>query len=306
MLVIAYAAAAFAKLDDGGAAWITHGAVRFVFIADAARAPFEWGRQIASSDTLSVLVSAAAIMAEGGMIVGAIWPNLWVRFAVGLVALGLHTGFYLLQGVFWPWWWTLMVAFVPWEVLARWLDRRPWFAPATPRAGMARLPIYTAAAVFVAVLQQPLVSLVRAEYSFVFSDFPMYANVYGIKSSKAEFAAFAERSYQPPPIVSFRDVPDDGLSVDERLREVDPEARLTIAIREIVRADVVPDSALPAIRSVAASYRNRFGPPPERVDAFVDTWRFDWSVAGFTPRQQARRVATIDLDGASIVAYRDQ
>ena len=295
MLGIAYAAAAWAKLDDGGLSWITSGAVRFIFIADAPRAPTEWGRMIAASDTWSVLLSAVTILLEAGMIAVAIWSRPSVRFACGLLALGLHVGFYLLQGLFWTWWWVLLVAFLPWQeiatVMQRALARGQLVAPPAPVKGLSAL---TATLIFLAVLQQPIVSLFRYEYLFMFSDFPMYANVYGVGVSKAEYAAFANQYYQPPPIVSFNP------PIDRQLREVGAGEALVELVRNMARKTVTPEAAAQAIVPVAARYTERFGAAPS-VDAFVDTWQFDWTTASFKPRAQSRLVATIDLGAGTLM-----
>jgi hypothetical protein len=191
MLALAYAAAAWAKLDDGGLAWITSGAVRFIFIADSARAPTRWGLYIAASDLLSVVFSAAAIAIEAGLIAAVIWGRPVARAAAAVLAIALHAGFYVLQGLFWTWWWALLIAFLPWPELGARLSRSWARGSVTSAAPPARMSPLVALIVFLAVLQQPVVSLFRYEYSFLFSDFPMYSNMYGVGVSKAYFAAFA-------------------------------------------------------------------------------------------------------------------
>ena len=57
---VAFAAAAFAKLDASGVEWITGGAVRYHFVEDASSAPVTWGLSISASDRGAVLFSLAA------------------------------------------------------------------------------------------------------------------------------------------------------------------------------------------------------------------------------------------------------
>ena len=295
MLGLAYGAAAWAKLDDGGVAWITSGAVRFIFIADSGRAPTAWGRLVASSDMLSVLASASAVALEAAMLSLVVWNGRVVRRVCGVLALALHVGFYLMQGLFWTWWWMLLVAFLPWEEAAAWLQRGRTRLTPPAAAPVAPLSRFAAAVVFLAVLQQPIASVFRYEYSFLFSDFPMYANVYGVGLSKAEFAAFADRSYQPPPLVSFQPRSTTaGAPFTGQLRQVDPDGELEALVRGVARGEVAPEAAPPVLTAIGARYVERFGSPPP-IDAFVDTWQFDWTEATFKPRRQARHVATLDL-----------
>lgn len=293
MLALAYVAAAFAKLDDGGLAWITSGAVRFIFIADSWQAPTTWGRAIAASDLLSVLFSAAALTAEAAMLLVLVSTHRALRIVGGLLAFGLHAGFYIFQGLIWTWWWALLPAFLPWQWLADAIERRrEGVSPSGPSLHPA-----IALAVFLAILQQPIVSLLRYEYSFVLSDFPMYANVYGVNVSKAEFAAFADTNYQPLPIVSLRP-PAGAVEAESRLREIGAGAALAGPVRDMLKTGTLLPSAATAVSTVASRYRTRYGQAPPPVDVIVDTWRFDWAVAGFRPREQERKIATIDFDSA--------
>lgn len=120
----AFAAAAFAKLDTSGLQWITGGAVRYHFIEDAVTAPVRWGLAIASSENASVLVSLGAILAEAGFVAVMFFRQAGIRLLFGLVGAAILAGSYLFQGVWWPAWWALLTAFLPWSPVMDALARR--------------------------------------------------------------------------------------------------------------------------------------------------------------------------------------
>lgn len=122
---VAFLAAAYAKLDVSGLAWITDGAVRYHFITDSVNAPVTWGLQIAASDTLAVASSLGAVVVEALFIAVVFLRQPALRLLFGLAAAALLTGFYLFQGVVWPAWWALLLAFLPWPWLERLLARVP-------------------------------------------------------------------------------------------------------------------------------------------------------------------------------------
>ncbi len=124
MIGMAYLAAAFAKLDTSGAAWVLGGAVRYHFLEDAAQAPLAWGRLVARSDVLSVLFAAGAIAIEVSVIAAAVRATMRVRLACLAATVALLAGFYVFQGVFWPAWWALLPAFLPWDRFAASLRSR--------------------------------------------------------------------------------------------------------------------------------------------------------------------------------------
>jgi hypothetical protein len=296
MVGLAYAAAAFAKMDEAGPRWITGGAVKYFFLVDGHSAPVGWYRYIARSDALSILFSGLAVAAESSVILAAIWPTPAVVAAAGVSALSLQLGFYLFQGVWWSAWWALLPAFLPWEPIAAALRR--WTRASEHSTGHAPTPVaragYWALAVvvFAAVVQQPIVSLLRKEYGFLLSDFPMYSNVYF--STRAEVAAYQEATFQPPSIIRFE--APGTLDVDARVQRADPTAALADVARRIARGDAFTEADAAAVGAVASRYVAAFGRTPPRIDVLADTWRFDWSVADFVPRRQWKAIATLSLD----------
>ena len=111
----AFAAAAFAKLDVSGLEWITGGAVRYHFVQDSAGAPVTWGLSIAASDRAAVLLSLGAVVAEVVFLGVIFFRRALVRLLFGLVAAAILAGFYLFQGIWWPAWWVLLLALLPWS-----------------------------------------------------------------------------------------------------------------------------------------------------------------------------------------------
>jgi predicted DCC family thiol-disulfide oxidoreductase YuxK len=111
----AFLAAAFAKLDISGLQWITGGAIRYHFIADASAAPVTWGLSIAASDAAAVALSLGAVVVEGTFWTVIFFRHPLVRLAYGIAGAAILAGFYLFQGVWWPGWWILMLALLPWS-----------------------------------------------------------------------------------------------------------------------------------------------------------------------------------------------
>ena len=177
---VALLAAAYAKMRNSGYEWVTGAAVKYHFVEDAGRAPVDWALRLTSVEEIAVLMALFAFLVEAGFILVVLSPRPAVRLGFGLVAASLLTGFYLFQGVFWPGWWTLLLAFLPWEELYRGGLRlagaaRPPSdadAPAVPLAGALR--VATLALVVLLLAQQVVVSGARAEQEPLLSSYPMY------------------------------------------------------------------------------------------------------------------------------------
>jgi hypothetical protein len=300
MLGLAYAAAAFAKLDEAGLAWL-RGGVRYAFLADASLAPVRLGRVIAGSDLLTALFSSCAIAAESVVIAGAISRRQIIILAAGAAALAMQIGFYVFQGQWWILWWALLLAFLPWQSIALPVTaaaarlhvmRMPtWDSIA---GAERRIPAVVALVLLLAVAQQPVVSLLRREYSFVFSDFPMYSKVH--VASKPDFAAWAEDNWQPPLIVQFR--LRDGTVVDAQIRGRDPDGILIGAARTLARGAHLTEGEARTVRLAIAGLRDELS--QELVLIFGDTSRFDWSAIDFVPRRKWRQIGRIDVAAGTI------
>jgi hypothetical protein len=167
-LGVAFAAAAWSKVRDGPG-WITTGSAKYAWVADADVAVVEWGQRMAARPRLAVALSAAAVTVEA-LVVTAAFVGGGVRLAIGVAALTILLGFYLLQGVLWLAWWILLLGFVPWQ----WVDRG---APVRGSGGrMLTWPQACWGALIVA--QQIAVSAAFIDIHPVASRYDMYATTH--------------------------------------------------------------------------------------------------------------------------------
>jgi hypothetical protein len=113
---VALDAAAWSKLREGFL-WITSGSVKYAWVSDADHAMVDWGLTLASMPRVSVAFSAGAVFIEAAVILAAFVRGRAFRLVIGAAALSLLSGFALLQGVFWPAWWILLLGFMPWEAI---------------------------------------------------------------------------------------------------------------------------------------------------------------------------------------------
>jgi hypothetical protein len=117
VLGVVFAAAAVAKIRDSGLAWITNGTVKYHFLSDSIQAMVDWGLWIGRHHWLSVGLSFGAIAIEALVIVAVLMGTYRYRLLAGAAALCLLMGFTLLQGLFWPGWWILLLSFLPWHLI---------------------------------------------------------------------------------------------------------------------------------------------------------------------------------------------
>lgn len=181
---IAFAAAAWAKLTRGDIGdWILNGSVKYHFITDAHNAPVDWGLQLAGHPWLAVAASFGAVAVELLVISAAFSRSERYRMLMGGAAVGLLGGFFLFMGVFWPGWWILLLAFLPWQRISQVFG--------TAAGPAAFVPAHRATgpqiAMVVALLgQQVAFSTLRIERSPMFTYYPMYSSTY---ASSDEFNA---------------------------------------------------------------------------------------------------------------------
>jgi hypothetical protein len=191
-LGVIFAAAAFAKLRESGLAWILNGTVKYHFLSDSRQAMVDWGLQLGRYHSIAVLLSFGAIAIESLVIVGALSRLYRYRLLAGVSALALLAGFSLLQGLFWPGWWILLLSFLPWHLIA------PGFRESNVQtdgqedseAGLFRPAVVGVVAAFLAA--QLVVSLLKIEVSPLISTYDMYSTTYG---SPAEYEQTAADEY---------------------------------------------------------------------------------------------------------------
>jgi hypothetical protein len=284
---MAFAAAAFAKLETSGIEWITSGAVRFHFIEDARQAPVPWGLLAARSDTVAVGLSLAAMVVEGGFWLVLLVRSIWVRALFGLSGVGMLIGFYLLQGVFWPGWWVLFIAFAPWPLVGT-------TAAASSSAGASRvtvIPAVATAIVVACVVQQLIVSAFRFESEPFLSDYSMYSYTWPSKQAFDRHLASKTARYE---------LRADALSAEEfdgRLRQM-PRALDTLhdAVNRASDGEPWPAATRDAVAATQRAYRERFGHELRLVTVRVFERGFDWERGAFDAEPRLALAGTIDLN----------
>ena len=196
VLGVVYLAAALAKLRDGGVAWILNGTVKYHFLSDSPQAVVDWGLQLGRYHWVAVLLSFSAIAIEALVIAGVLARAYRYRALAGLGALCLASGFSLLQGLFWPGWWLLLLSFLPWHLVAR--EKAPGLRPQASdlrpetALGPGAWGLRPVRVVVALIAAQFVVSLFRLEVSPLVSGYDMYATTY---ASPAEYEQKAGEQY---------------------------------------------------------------------------------------------------------------
>jgi hypothetical protein len=278
-------AAAIAKLQQSGLAWITNGSVKYFFVIDAERAPTDWGLWVASHHWVAVALSAGAIVTEAGLVVALVLVRPLHRLPFALGGAALLGGFWAFQHEFWYGWWLLYLAFfVPWPSLVRALRPVP---PTSGRFGPVSR--WQAASIAVVILLQVAASWRRVEIAPILSDYPMYSTTY---ESIEEF----ERRNGVPPIYHFTVRFADGteqyatpvferLSIDDVVRDV--HIRLT-------EGRPRPDEAQ-VINAAAARLAEHYNEPATAIIVSIDRRGFDFERGRFGWLQMGARVREFAL-----------
>lgn len=294
---LAFAAAAFAKLDSSGIAWIAGGAVKYHFIEDAYQAPTDWGLRIAANPSAAVAMSAGAILVESLFILNVFFRSPWVRAAFGVAGLALLAGFRLMQGIEWFPWWALFLAFVPWQPIARALFRDD---RATVNAN-ARIALHPRAAAVVAALVavQIVASGYRIEAEPFISDYGMYSWTW---PSRDAFDAQIARKYRR---YGFRrwSAGGAGEDVTERFRAMPKAADLLADVVDHgMEGEGVAGDRRAALAALAAGYRDTFGEPAGRLLVVVDEQAFDWTRGRFYVKSDDRAVGILDVEAGEFTS----
>jgi hypothetical protein len=194
VLGLIYFAAAAAKLRESGLAWILNGTVKYHFLSDSPQAMVDWGLRIGRHHWLAVLLSFGAIAIETLVIVGVCARAYRYRVVAGCAALSLVLGFTLLQGLFWPGWWILLLSFLPWHLVPT-----PGASPSpavthsmSPALGSRGVPRLAVFMVIALVTQQLVISVLKLEVPPLLSTYDMYSTTY---ASPAEYERKAGQTY---------------------------------------------------------------------------------------------------------------
>jgi hypothetical protein len=252
VLGVVYLAAAVAKLRDGGVAWILNGTVKYHFLSDSPQAMVDWGLQLGRHHGIAVFLSFGAIAIEALVVAGVLSGAYRYRALAGLGALGLVSGFSLLQGLFWPAWWLLLLSFLPWHLVPT--------RAAVEGAPMRAAPVKVVVGL---IVLQFVVSLFRLEVSPLISAYDMYATTY---ASPAEYEQKAGEQY-------WLVAADDRGALDEcRISRADVDVLGKPAYGPLDRGhvfDVLQRCFEPAARFKDLAVEAR------RVQVDWDGWRLD-------------------------------
>ncbi len=192
ILGVVFLAAAVAKLQESGLAWILNGTVKYHFLSDSPDAMVDWGLWIGAHPWVAVFLSFSTIAIESVAIVGICSRAYRYRLAAGCAGLSLMLGFFLLHGFFWPLWWMMMLSFLPWHLV------RPAAARAASLSDQGlllseswRLRI-AVVLVLTFVGQQLVVSALKLDVPPLLSTYDMYSTTY---SSPADYEDKAGQAY---------------------------------------------------------------------------------------------------------------
>lgn len=300
MVGLAFAAAAWAKLDSSGIEWVTGGAVKYHFIEDARQAPNDWGLRIASREGFAVALSAGAILVEALFIVHVFFRNAWARAAAGVAGLTLLAGFRVLQGVMWMQWWVLFLCFVPWQPIARVVfgDRREsqidGAAPALRRGA--------AAVVAVVVSVQLVASAYRIEMEPFVSDYGMYSWTWPSRAAFDRYIAGKYRRY------GYQVVEGNGArDVTPRLARLPKAADLLgQTVTELQAGQALGEDRRKALAALAREYRETYHERLSPMVVVVDELGFDWSRGRFYVISDDRPIGTLDVERATLAEVPDR
>jgi hypothetical protein len=276
-LGLALLAAAYWKLHQSGLAWITGGAVKYHFVTDSANAQVDWGLWVAIHPWAAVFFSLGAIVMEAVFIVNIFARGPWTRLAAGALGASLYVALYLLQGIYWPAWHVLFLAFLPWSILNA--------APAE-RGGMAQAPsrpqIRMAQGLVVLTLvgAQAYASATGTEAEPLLSHFPMYAYTY---DSVQQFEA-SMRPHMTRVVAARADGQDisstlPALADDDRLRLIDLAEQTgaqTAGLTEPERRNRV---------LLCQRYQRETSTLPTEIAFTIERKGFDWSSGRFRDYQ---------------------
>lgn len=289
----AYLAGAHAKFATVGLEWITGGALRYFVAIDGPSAPGELWRTVAAHDVLPEVLSLAAVAVESTIILAALWYSPALAMVAGLAAVGLHGGFWLLQGIWWPFWWALLPAFLPWMAIAARL-RRPGVASPRRVPDLPEAPLLAACALALFTGTQVVAALLQIERPPFLSNFAMYADLNW--HSKDQFAEERNKIRSELPVVRIRHISTPGSASSADCRTEDERVARDIRDRRQPEGPAWTDMVACAIRLAP-------GTSPTRTSAVVEIApaRFDWRRVGFVAAGLWQQTGVLDLSQSRII-----
>jgi hypothetical protein len=230
LLGVAFCAAGIAKLRTSGFDWITTGAVRYHFVQDAESRLSELSLWIAAHETAAIALSAGIVALELSFLLAGYVRDWRCRAVIGVAAVMTLFGFNIMQGVFWPAWWVLLISFVPWSRLPALVRQRTVAIGSLATVGRSLTPAQ-ARVLAALVLTQTTASAAAIEVEPFVSNYPMYSWTY---ESPAAFNAAYEansRSY------SFYLAESSGCARDITAAALDAPNVLASIVRLVERVE---------------------------------------------------------------------
>jgi hypothetical protein len=210
VLAVAFAAAAWSKVREGPA-WILNGTVKYHFVSDLEHAWVSWGPALTRWHAVAVAMCVFAVLVETLLITSMFSRSYWYRAALGVMALLLLVGFALFQGIVWLGWWVLLLAFLPWHLIA---SRG---SESNDRPRPSRIPGAQFAAVVLVVVQQLIVTGMHVEARPMFSSYDMYSTTY---ASWADYEAASNLTYRVVAVSDGRSADVPGCTVDDTVAAI--------------------------------------------------------------------------------------
>ena len=192
ILGVVFVAAAVAKLQESGLAWILNGTVKYHFLSDSPDAMVDWGLRVGAHPWVAVLVSFSTIAIESVAIFGICSRAYRYRLAAGCAGLSLMLGFFLLHGFFWPLWWMMMLSFLPWHLVRPAAARAASFSDQGLLLSESWRLRIAVVLVLTFVGQQLVVSALKLDVPPLLSTYDMYSTTY---SSPADYEDKAGQQY---------------------------------------------------------------------------------------------------------------
>lgn len=268
---LAFAAAAYAKLNTSGLEWITSGAIRYHFVDDGQNAPVPWGLWIATQPSVAIVLSFAAIAVEALLIANVFVRGWTTRAAFGMAGAALMAGFFLFQGVRWFPWWVLFAAFLPWHRIPPANSR-----PESERISAGRDLTWVHVAV-VAVLAgaQAWASYRAIEIEPLLSNYPMYSITY---ASPEHF----ERSHAR---LRFE---AGGSDITDQVDAAEGRSTLEAVVEQSEESDGSAADVALALEAFEERYARLHGAPPATIDVVLVKEPFDWKAGRYLPHVRER------------------
>ena len=238
VLGLAFLAAAWSKIG-GGLGWILNGTVKYHFISDFSQALVDWGPRLTENHWVAVAMSGTAVAVEAVVVTAAFSRSMTHVLLCGAGALALLAGFALFQGVVWPAWWILLIAFLPWQRLG---------GSQRTVVGQSSLSVVQLVVVVILAAQQLVASAFHLEARPLTSAYDMYSATY---ESAEEYENASNLVYR---VVVYdegqtRDLP--GCLVNDRMASLLPAAAAGASeerarLRSLLEPCVEAESSIPA------------------------------------------------------------